>query len=330
MPEQPPLPTSAAKRFVSDLSVGERVGTTFLLTRCDVRTRQSGEPYLVLELADRTGRIPGRMWDGAEEAARRVAVGEYVHVEGAVDTWQSSPQLKVDRLRRVDPEAMDPADYLPATDQDTDALYDELLELVRGVENPHLRGLLEATFADPEVARRFRRAPGGVRLHHAYVGGLLEHTLSVVRLALQAADHYPFLDRDLLVTGACLHDLGKIWELSYDRAFDYTPEGRLVGHLLLEAEWVKGRMDSIEGFPAPLQTHLLHLLASHHGSHEHGAPVLPATPEALVLHYIDDLDSKMAAMREALAEAEAADAAVAYSPSLGRRVVRHPRDEEEP
>jgi len=321
MPQQPTLPTGNNKRFVVDLAVGERVRSTFLLTRCDVRTRQSGDSYLVLEISDKSGRIGGRMWDNAEETVARVSAGDYVWVEGVVDTWQSNAQVKVDLMRPAD-EEVDPRDFLPASSVDPEEMYAELLDLVGTVKNPHLRSLLDKTFSDPEITRGFQRAPAGIKLHHAYVGGLLEHTLSVVRLADKVASHYDFLDRDLLLAGAFLHDLGKVWELSYDQSFGYTDEGRLVGHLLMETEWLSKRIDEIEGFPPSLRNHFMHLLASHHGLHEHGAPVTPVRPEALVLHYVDDLDSKMAAMNVAIAEATASGDAAAYSQSLGRRIVR--------
>jgi len=327
MPQQPTLPTGNNKRFVIDLAVGERVRSTFLLTRCDVRTRQSGDSYLVLELSDKSGRIGGRMWDNAEATVAKVSAGDYVWVEGVVDTWQSTAQLKVDQMRLAD-EDVDPRDFLPASEVDPDEMYAELLDLVGTVKNPHLRSLLDKTFSDPEIAARFQRAPAGIKLHHAYVGGLLEHTLSVVRLADKVASHYAFLDRDLLLAGAFLHDLGKVWELSYDQAFGYTDEGRLVGHLLMETEWLSKRIDEIEGFPPSLATHFMHLLASHHGLHEHGAPVAPVRPEALALHYVDDLDSKMAAINTAITEATASGDAAAYSPSLGRRIVRRGWDDE--
>ncbi len=266
--------------------------------------------------------IGARMWDDAEAAVRAVSEGDYVVVEGVVESWQSAPQIKVDRLTRADVDQIDPGDYLRTSERDVDEMYDALLRIVETVQNEHLQALLRATFADPDVSRRFRRAPGGVLLHHAWVGGLLEHTLSVVALAMKAADHYPEIDRDLLLTGACLHDLGKIWELSYDQSFDYTEAGRLVGHLILETTWVARQIDAIDGFPVSLRRHVLHLLASHHGKYEHGAPLQPATREALVLHYVDDLDSKMGAMEAAIADAEAIGAPSAYSRSLGRRVVR--------
>lgn len=319
---QPDLPGNSDKRFVAELRLGERVDTDFLLRRCDMRTRQNGEPYLALEFSDKSGRISGRMWDKAEAAAKAVGEGEHVRVVGAIETWQAQPQIKVDRLGPADAAQIDPADYLPASQRDTDQMYEELLGVIGAVENEHLQRLLRSTFGDPQVAVMFRRAPGGVMLHHAYVGGLLEHTLSVVNLARWLAEHYASVDRDLLITGACLHDLGKIWELAYDQSFEYTQEGRLVGHLLLESNWLARRMDEIEGFPEPLRHHVLHLLASHHGLFEHGAPVQPVTREALVLHYIDDLDSKMGAMDIAIAAAEATGADAAYSRSLGRKVLR--------
>ncbi len=320
--DQPVLPGSDAKRFVVELRAGERLDSNFLLRRCDLRTRQNGEPYLALEFSDKSGTISARMWDGADDTARTVKEGDYVRVVGSVETWQGRLQIKADRIEPVDARRVDPSDYLPASGRDLDEMFAELIGIVDGVDNDHLRALLKATFGDPDVALKFRRAPGGVVLHHAYVGGLLEHTLSVVNLARRIADNYASLDRDLLITGACLHDLGKIWELSYDQAFEYTEEGRLVGHLLLESNWLAARMEEIDGFPAPLKHHVLHLLASHHGLHEHGAPVRPATREALALHYADDLDSKMGAMDVAIEEAEATGADTAYSRSLGRRILR--------
>ncbi|MFQ5743051.1 MAG: 3'-5' exoribonuclease YhaM family protein [Acidobacteriota bacterium] len=329
MSRQPTLPANIAKRYVAELAVGEQVRSIFLLNRCDVRTTQRGVPYLALELSDKSGHIPGRLWNGAERAAKQVRAGQYVLVDGVVDTWQSSAQLKVERLEPVETSGIDPSDFLPAAAGEADAMYRELLELVATVRNEHLSSLLQAVFGDPEISARFRRAPGGVKLHHAYLGGLLEHTLSVVKLACKVAEHYTTLDRDLLVAGACLHDLGKIWELSYERAFDYTEEGRLVGHLLLETDRVSNLIDRLDEFPASLKSHLLHLLASHHGIQEHGAPVLPVTPEALALHYLDDLDSKMAAMESAISSARATGASSAYSPSLGRRILRRRWDQEE-
>jgi 3'-5' exoribonuclease len=326
---QAELPAGSAKRFVAELAVGERVDTDFLLRRCDLRTRQNGASYLALEFSDKSGRVSGRMWDNAEAAAQRVNEGDYVRVVGVIETWQSQSQIKVDDMQPTDVDGIDPADYLPASQRDIGEMYDELLAIVDSVQNPHLSELLRATFGDPQVAAMFRRAPGGVMLHHAHVGGLLEHTLSVVHLADRLAQHYPTVDRDLVITGACLHDLGKIWELAYDQSFSYTDEGRLVGHVVLEANWLSRRMEGIEGFPPRLRHHVLHLLASHHGLLEHGAPVRPVTREALVLHYVDDLDSKMGAMDIAIAEAETTGADSVYSRSLGRKILRRRWDEGE-
>lgn len=321
------LPDSGSKRFVADLGIGERVETDFLLQRCELRTTRTGSYYLAVVFSDRSGRINGRMWDNAEDAAKAVAEGSHVRVVGMVETYQSRPQIKVESLEPASG-AIDPADYLPATRHDVEAMYDELLGVIASVGNPHLKALLQATFGDDEVATLFRRAPGGVLLHHAYVGGLLEHTLSVVHLARRVAEHYATVDRDLLITGACLHDLGKIWELAYEQAFEYTEEGRLVGHIVMAGNWLARRMDAIEGFPPRLRNHVLHLLASHHGVFEHGAPVQPATREALALHYIDDLDSKMGAIAAAIAEAEASGTETAYSRSLNRRIMRRSWNDE--
>lgn len=323
------LPDRGSKRFVAELEVGERIDTDFLLQRCELRTGRTGNAYLAVVFSDKSGRINGRMWENAEETVRGVKEGDYVRVLGVVETYQSRRQIKIDGIEPADRDGIDPSDYLPASQRDVAEMYAELIGIIEGVENPHLKALLEATFGDDRIAARFRRAPGGVMLHHAYVGGLLEHTLSVVHLARRIAGHYADVDRDLLITGACLHDLGKIWELAYERAFEYTEEGRLVGHIVMEASWIGRRMDEIEGFPQRLRLHVLHLLASHHGIFEHGAPVQPATREALVLHYIDDLDSKMGAIDVAIAEAESSGADTAYSRSLNRRILRRGWNDEE-
>ncbi|MEC8944245.1 MAG: HD domain-containing protein [Acidobacteriota bacterium] len=315
---------TAKRRYVADLETGESVDAVFLLSEHHPGKTKNDDPYLRTKFSDKSGTIAGIMWadSGAEAAASNTKEGDHVRVVGIVDDYQSKLQIKVTLLERVNSDSIDPGVFLPATECDVDEMCDAFLGIIGSIQNTYLRTLLQSTFEEPEVARLFRRAPAGIKLHHAYVGGLLEHTLSVATLANLLADHYDSVDRDLLVAGACLHDLGKIWELAYDKAFKYTEEGRLVGHLILESNWLAQRMDEIEGFPGPLRSHVLHLLASHHGRLEHGAPVQPATREALVLHYIDDLEAKMGAMNIAIGEAEANNDDAAYSRSLGRWVVK--------
>ncbi len=291
---------------VADLAQHEsQVVTAFFLVQSkQVRSTRDGKPYLDLRLSDRTGVVEARLWDGVEDVAGSVEQDDVVKVEAVVEPYRGQPQLKLRRLRRAQKDEVDLADFLPATREDVAALYEELLEVARGVGNAHLRELLLAVLTDAELAPRLKRAPGAKTLHHAYLGGLLEHVVSLCRLCRLAAQHYPEVDVDLLLTGAILHDLGKVYELSYERSFDYTTEGKLVGHIAIAVELVGRKMDAVAGFPRPLRTLVQHLLLSHHGRLEFGSPVTPRFREALLLHYLDDLDSKMEAIRGELASAE--------------------------
>ncbi|MCH7766312.1 MAG: HD domain-containing protein [Acidobacteria bacterium] len=291
---------------VADLAQHEnQVVTAFFLVQSkQVRSTRDGKPYLALRLSDRTGVVEARLWDGVEDVAGSVEQDDVVKVEAVVEPYRGQLQLKLRRLRRAQENEVDLADFLPATREDVAALYEELLEVARGVGNAHLRELLLAVLTDAELAPRLKRAPGAKTLHHAYLGGLLEHVVSLCRLCRLAAQHYPDVDVDLLLTGAILHDLGKVYELSYERSFDYTTEGKLVGHIAIAVELVGRKMDAVAGFPRPLRTLVQHLLLSHHGRLEFGSPVTPRFREALLLHYLDDLDSKMEAIRGELASAE--------------------------
>ena len=277
----------------------------FLVQSKEVRSTREGKPYLALRLADRTGTIEARLWDGLEEL-EAFERDDVVKVEAAVESYRGNTQLKIRRVRRAQADEYELADYLPETEKDVEALYAELVETARGLGNPHLRGLLLAVLEDPELAPRLKQAPGAKTLHHAYRGGLVEHVVSLCRLCKLAAQNYPEVDLDLLLTGAILHDLGKVYELSYERSLDYTTVGNLVGHITIGLEVVGRKMDALEGFPSELRVLVQHLMLSHHGKLEFGSPVTPRFAEALLLHYLDDIDSKMEAIRSSLAAADTA------------------------
>jgi len=243
-------------------------------------------------------------------------------VQGRVENYRGKLQLAIDRVRRAEPSEVDAGDFLPQTKLDVDALYAKLREYGESIGNPWLRRLVASVIDDPELMPRLKRAPAAKMMHHAYLGGLLEHVVSLCGLARLVAAHYPEVDGDLLMSGAILHDIGKLDELSYDRSIGYTTEGQLLGHIMLEYELVTKKMDAIEGFPAELKTVVQHMLISHHGQYEFGSPKKPMFREALLLHYIDDLDSKMAATRGAL-ESDAGDEEwTAFNPALDRRLLR--------
>lgn len=292
--------------YVTDLAGRESQAITsfFLVQFKELRSTREGKPYLVLRLADRTGAIEARMWDGVEEVEGEFDRDDVVKVEATVEAYKGRTQLKVKRLRAAKDAEVELADLLPETAADVEALYAELVELAGDVANPHLKALLASVLEDAELKPRLKQAPGAKTIHHAYRGGLLEHIVSLCRLCRLAAQNYPEVDLDLLLTGAVLHDLGKVYELSYERSLDYTTEGNLLGHIAIALELLNRKMDAL-ATPADLRVLVQHLLLSHHGRLEFGSPVTPRFSEAVLLHYLDDLDSKMEAIRASLRTADA-------------------------
>ena len=308
--------------FISDLNSEQNITSFFLVCEKEIRNTREGKPYLRLELGDRSGTIEARMWDQFESAVKDVNRDDFVKVQARVEIYRNRPQLALLQLRLAKPEEIDLADFLPQTKADVSKLYAQLLEFAGSIANPFLNKLVTAILNDPAIAAKYKRAPAAKVMHHAYLGGLLEHVVSLCGLAKLAAAHYPELDLDLLLTAAILHDVGKLDELCYDRAISYTVEGQLLGHILMEFETVSKAMDAIEGFPTNLKTVVQHLLISHHGEYEFGSPKLPMIREALVFHYLDDLDSKLAAVRAALALDSGEREWSAYSGALGRKFLR--------
>ncbi|MEZ4265519.1 MAG: OB-fold nucleic acid binding domain-containing protein [Myxococcota bacterium] len=299
---------SAPRITVAQLVPGQRVDSVFLVTRAQRAATRAGQAYLNLTLSDATGDVVARVWDGVDAMAPVLVEGALVRVDAQVQTWREETQLVIERAAEVPAGAADLADFLPGTRFPVDRMWQTLRELVDSLEDPWVRRFLAAILDDADIAARMRRAPAGRSVHHAYVGGLLEHVLSVCRVLDLLAGHYAryypnLLNRSLLIAGGILHDLAKVWELSYDGAFGYTDEGRLVGHLVMGTELVGRVCDTIPDFPADTRLHLRHLVVGHHGKLEYGSPQLPQTPEALVLHYVDDLDSKVNALHTALAAA---------------------------
>ena len=294
------------KTWVKDIKEGERVKAIFAVARKATPTAKSGKTYLAATLVDRTGEIEARSFDRVEELSPLFDEKDLVEVEGAIGTFQGKPQLRVESVARVDPATagIDAADFVwvPApeprkpekapVEETSDATWTELLGLVEAITDVHVKELVKAFLADDELAARLRRAPAAKSVHHAYAGGLLEHTVSCIKLSHRIADQYPQLDRDLLVAGAFFHDLGKVRELSYERNVEYTDEGRLVGHLVMAAQWIHDKARRI-GVPRELEQHVVHIVLSHHGKLEYGSPKTPTTLEALVTHFIDDLDSRI-------------------------------------
>jgi len=308
--------------FVTDLLSEQSITSFFLVHEKEVRNTREGRAYLRLELGDRSGTIEARMWEQFEIAAKDINRDDFVKVQARVEVYRNRPQLAVQQLRLAKPDEIDLADYLPHTTADVEKMFAELRGYAESISNPWLKKLTLEMLADPELARCYKRAPAAKVMHHAYLGGLLEHVISLCGMSRRVATHYPELDIDLLLTACILHDVGKLEELCYERAIGYTTPGQLLGHIVMELETVTRAIDKIENFPAPLKTVVQHLLISHHGQYEFGSPKLPMIREAMVFHYLDDLDSKLAAVRVALATPSGDDEWSAYSAALGRKFLK--------
>jgi 3'-5' exoribonuclease len=305
--------------FVTDLVSEQTITSFFLVHEKEIRNSREGRSYLRLELGDRSGTIEARMWEQFEAPAKEIARDDFVKVQARVEIYRNKPQLSLLQLRLARPEEIDLADYLPQTTGDLEKMWGELLAYADSLSNPWLRQLVKTMIADPEIVRCYKRAPAAKVMHHAYLGGLLEHVVSLCEMARLVVSHYPELSLDLLLTAAILHDIGKLEELCYERSIAYTTQGQLLGHIAMELVTVTQAINKIEGFPTALKTVVQHLLLSHHGQYEFGSPKLPMIREALVFHYLDDLDSKLSAVRAALTSPSGEDPWSAYSSALGRR-----------
>jgi 3'-5' exoribonuclease len=266
------------------------------------------------------------MWDNVSEVIDSFDRDDFVKVKGMVQIFHNRPQMTIHKLRRMDDSEIDFADYFPSSRRDPEEMWAELRGIVAGMTNAHLKGLLDAILNDDDIARRYRRAPAAKSIHHAFLGGLLEHVLSVCAMARMAATHYTYVDPDLLLTGVILHDIGKIYELNYERGFSYSNEGQLLGHIQLGVRMVGEKVHDLPGFPPTLRTLVEHLILSHHGKLEFGSPKVPQFPEALLLHYLDDMDSKMECMR-ALVESDrqVEGCFTAYNAPLERAILKKDR-----
>lgn len=277
--------------FVKDLKPGLEVTEFFVLRKKELK-EYNGQRFLKLELGDKSGRIDAVIWDDIDQAYDETQVGEMVKVKGWVTTYKELPQLKVDKIRKAKKEEVDLVDFLPQSERDFNLLYDDFKNVVPTIENSYLKRLLELLIEDLSLMEKLKRAPGGKLWHHARLGGLLEHTLKVVSICEKAAQLYDLVDRDLLVTGALVHDIGKINSYSVDGFFDYTDEGRLLGHIVSGNELIEKKIQKIGGFPQDLALRLKHLILSHQGQLEQASPVVPQTIEAVILHYADEMDAK--------------------------------------
>lgn len=309
--------------YVSGLTANDVVTANFLVLNKEIRQKKTGEPYLSLHLADKTGEIEAKMWDNVVEVLETFERDDFVKVKGLMQLYQKRSQFTIHKLRRLTDEEVDFSDFFPCADRDVDEMWNELTSTIDQLGNVHLKALLQSIFADEQIASRFRMAPAAKNIHHACRGGLLQHVLSLCSLARLTAAHYPNVDLDLVLAGAIVHDIGKIEELTYARSFGYSSEGQLLGHIIIGLRMVGEKLNRLPDFPVRLRTLLEHMIISHHGELEFGSPKVPLFPEALLLHHLDNLDSKMEAMRSAIArDAAAENEFTGWIPSLERVLLR--------
>jgi 3'-5' exoribonuclease len=313
--------------YAADIQENQPVDTLFLVASKNHGVTKAGGSYLTLKLLDRSGEIEARVWERADDLGRGFDRHDFVRVRGQATRYQGKMQIRVQDVTRVDEKDIVAEDFLPKSLFDPDSMLAELRAILRSINNEHLLALAEAFFADAELMELFKRAPGAKTIHHPYLHGLLEHTLSLVKLIRKVVENYKGVDVDLLLIGGFLHDIGKIYEFSFDRALDYTDQGQLLGHLVMEVELVGKKIATIPGFPEELAMLVKHLLVSHHGAYEFGAPKLPQTLEAVMLHALDDLDGKIQAI-QSLPEKEEGARWTVFHRAYGRSFYRGRSEEE--
>jgi 3'-5' exoribonuclease len=287
------------RTFLSAANPGDYLEDVFVLTNKQLSTTQTGKPFIKCLIGDRTKSIPARMWNATQGIFNAMPDGGFLRVAGKVESYQDNLQFIIDRFWLADqPGEIVLEDLLPCTKRDINQMFGELVAIVRSIKNPHLRALLDEYLNDAELMDQLRRSPAAMTFHHAFIGGLLEHTLNMLKVGEALCPLYPGISRDLVLAGIFLHDIAKTWELTYHAGFGYSDGGHLVGHIAKSAIWVELRSQSAakkigQPIPAPLVDVLQHLILSHHGEPEFGAAKVPATPEAILIHYIDNIDAKM-------------------------------------
>ncbi|MGZ3513801.1 MAG: 3'-5' exoribonuclease YhaM family protein [Thermodesulfobacteriota bacterium] len=281
------------KTYINEIKENDNVDSSFLVKEKSSGITKTGNAYLKLKLIDRSGEMEGRIWTSAENLAGFFEKDDFVHITGKAVSFQEHLQLNINRIERVGEEQILFSDFFPTAERDIGEMFQSLSEVIEQIKNPHLVKLLRLFWEDESFIKLFKLAPASKWLHHNYLGGLLEHTLSLVQSVLINASHYNGLNLDLLLTASFLHDLGKVEELSYHRSFDYSDEGRLLGHIILGIQRVEEKIRQLPDFPKELSTVLKHLLLSHHGQYIWGSPKRPMTLEAVMLHYLDDMDAKI-------------------------------------
>lgn len=310
------------KQFVTELKAGDGVNDLFVLTQKNIAHKKDGNPYLNLVLGDRSGQLKGIVWDQVEKIAAAASSGDLVRVEGDVGEYRNELQLVVKAMAFQSSDTADPADFLPASKRNINVMFERLTGLTRGLKTDCLRDLFEVFWLDVDFVNRFKAAPAAKKMHHAYVGGLLEHTLSMALLTERIAGHYSGIDMEMVLAGAILHDIGKTKELSCGYNFDYSDEGRLLSHIIIGLQMLDDKIKQVPGFPEERSILLKHMIISHHGSREFGSPEPPKTLEAVLLNYIDEMDSKINSIRDYISNEASNEMWTGYHRLLERHFYR--------
>lgn len=310
------------KHFITDIKAGDSVNDIFVLSEKILSQKKDGNHFLNLTLSDKTGTIKGVIWDNAHQIAAEITSGDFVYIQGNVNEYRGALQLVIKKVENRPVDTVDSSDFLPATAHDRESMFERLLKITDSIKTVYLKKLLEAFWEDREFVRKFKTAPAAKKMHHAYIGGLLEHTLSMTSLADKIAGHYSGIDRDLLIAGTILHDIGKVTEFEYQSKIDYSDEGRLLNHIIIGIEMVDEKLSGIEDFPKDQIPLLKHMIVSHHGTREFGSPEPPKTIEAVLLNYIDEIDSKVNGIRNFIASEAPNETWTSYHRLLERHFYR--------
>jgi len=319
-----------SRRYIADFKEGELIDETFLVRSKELRDTRSGAQFIKAELADRTGSIQANMWDATEQMFESFQSNDFVKVRGRVEVYQGRQQLRIDAIRYLDESAVDFSEFVRSTSEDPEELLERLRVAAGEIRDLNLRKLVMSFLEDESFVEKLKRTPAAVSYHHPFLGGLLEHTANVVKLADFISREYEFLNRDLMIAGAILHDLGKVEELAIDKSLRYTDRGELVGHVVLGALMVEERARRIEGFPEELLNIVEHMVVAHHGEREFGSPKVPLFPEAIALYTLDNLDAKIYGATSAIeGDTDASSSWTAWSKMLQRRLYKGTAEEPE-
>lgn len=310
------------KQFITELKAGDGVDDIFVLTQKNIAHKKDGNPYLNMVLGDKSGQLKGVAWDQVEKIAAVASAGDLVRVEGGVSEYRSELQLVVRDMVYQSTDSADPADFLPTSKRNINVMFERLTGVTRALKTECLRDLFEVFWMDVEFVDRFKAAPAAKKMHHAYVGGLLEHTLSMALLTERIAGHYSGIDMEMVIAGTILHDIGKIKELSCGYNFDYSDEGRLLSHIIIGLQMLDEKLKLVPDFPEEKAVLLKHMIISHHGNREFGSPEPPKTLEAVLLNYIDEMDSKINCIRDYITTEDTDESWTGYHRLLERHFYR--------